>query len=169
MEIISVKKWETLKKALRRVSSHRDKLSDGPGFIPSNLLYRGQCNAEWNLATTLERAPAGSLSLNSYFRKVLTSRPQVEAFSDKRWELIDLDEYREWVATVDEVWLSGFPGYEYMIYLRHHGFPSPLLDWTRSPYVAAFFAFSKIPPKTKKIALYCYMEYGSTQRLYLNG
>jgi FRG domain len=45
----------------------------------------------------------------------------------------------------------------YLAHLRHGGFPSPLLDWTRSPYVAAYFAFSRVR-HDHDVAVYAYRE-----------
>ncbi len=81
------------------------------------------------------------------------------------------DESSNWIDRT----LSTRPSiYEYLLYLRHHGFPSPILDWTASPYVAAVFAFDAMDRAAKNVVVCAYVRdslqsFGSDAHLFVVG
>jgi hypothetical protein len=128
------------------------------------LLFRGHADAVWTLQTTLERRGQARMRFDDYYRLIVTRvKPQIESFTRRSFEAPSYTELRAALADYDKFSLSlsagEFPGYSYMAYTRHHGFPSPLLDWTRSPYVAAFFAFAA--PESRRVkrrSIYVWVE-----------
>ena len=139
---------------------------DSQGIGPE-LLFRGQGDSGWSLETTLERAGREQMSLSAYYRlAVHRVRPAVETFIDTSWEIPNYSvELEKSFRNDPELFTSlAFPSpgfYQYLIYLRHHGFPSPLLDWTSSIYIAVFFAFRNISTSEKRsIYVYCERPHG---------
>jgi len=129
-------------------------------------VFRGMANSEWQLETTLERSldASGTETLLSYYEKITRTKPAVESLTDRKWDDIPQPpDFENWLKERRNTWidliLPDKPAiYEYLIYLRHHGFPSPVLDWTTSPYIAALFAFDDMDRRAGNVAIYAYAQ-----------
>ena len=110
-----VESWEELLKILQ-----------GPDFkkTKNDLVYRGHAGHDWQLSSTLGRLFDGGDIPSDKRAKLL--RQFKLSMRGRGYDLGPLQ-------TEEEVWAVG----------QHHGLKTPLLDWTRSPFVALFFAFSK--------------------------
>jgi len=126
----------------------------------ASLLFRGHANSNWELSTTLERANCKGMFLSEYYVRMTRVLPSVETFTGVNWNVPDYsDRMRESFLEYEE--FDRFPSasiYRYMVYLRHYGFPSPLLDWSRSLYVAVFFAFREPRPEAGYRSVYVFCE-----------
>jgi hypothetical protein len=140
-----------------RVSTWRDceqlflKIEKENSKSLTGVWFRGVSNAKWELKTTLERRTSRPFSVAEYFQLMSRVKPEIETFTGKTWELSEWSEPE-----------TDFGGYvrkhlTFMTHLRHCGFPSPILDWSRSPYVAAYFAFAKSQAR-KDVAIYIFSE-----------
>ena len=123
----------------------------------SSVLFRGQASYGWLLDTTLERAQPQFSELSEYYRTIAAVKTQVETFTASRWDEIDYQAVAKHLQSYDALRFGRLPSYDYLVYLRHQGFPSPLLDWSRSLYVAAFFAVQA--PKSERVAIFGYQEH----------
>jgi hypothetical protein len=125
--------------------------------VQSPILFRGQASYGWPLQTTLERYSESSTNVLSYLRLISAAKTQIETFTEKKWAEVDDGELQFFCKSYDALTFSGIPHYEMASYMRHQGFPSPLLDWSRSPWIAAYFAFQA--PKSERVAIWTYQEY----------
>src|SRR5665213_329915 len=157
MTHMELKSWEDFEKKISN-------LSERPQWLQPRL-FRGQREASWHLETTLERHLRELKTTNIdypvdlYRQKILSVLGQIEAVIGKKVEIAD--EHR-----LDDNYSTAPKSYELMAFLRQNGHHSPLLDWSRSPYIAAFFAFKKANLKDGQfVAIFEYIDFEGSGKL----
>lgn len=135
----TLKSWEEFEGELVRINAETISLRKKTQRHVDYPLFRGHSDSEWSLESTLDRIKKG-MAISDYYRIIENVHKDITTCTRKRWNI-----------DTEAIILGGFRlrAFEFMAYLRHNGFPSPLLDWTRSPYIAAYFAFSDIYSKAK--------------------
>lgn len=125
-------------------------------------LFRGHSNAKWELESTLYRFFKKDFPAKKYFNIIKKMLPKISAFYNKTFNIKQIENDIKNINKSKSILLKYKKNPDllmYLTYLRQNGFPSPLLDWTRSPYIAAFFAFSDIAESTKseaKVAIFSF-------------
>ena len=107
---------------------------------PARFVFRGQENNQWKLRTGFHRT--GRANLRRFMRQDVSAlHRHLVGLTRHRFNLVDPLDYAAFLALV-----------------QHHGYPTPLLDWTLSPFIAAYFAFRNINlrglTEAKKIRLH---------------
>lgn len=93
--------------------------------VESRLWYRGLSNSQHRLVPSLYRHSESA---------------DIEAFAALEHELLARFRQRS-IPYLDR---QLYTSWDYLFVMQHYGVPTRLLDWTENPYIALFFALSKI-------------------------
>ncbi len=142
-----------LRKTVRTISGYIDIINRFRNQVDSTtkILFRGQANAKWKIESSLERIGLDNITFNKYYTLVDSYKPEINAYGKKFQRKVKYNGYDFDFSDYSKISYGRFPDLEYLTYLRHHGFPSPLIDVTLSEYVALFFACEDAVDSAKKI------------------
>lgn len=107
------------------------------GELQGRWCFRGQREASWTLATSMDRA-----STVAYSTPNSTGHHHLDRREEER-ELLQLFRQHAHRHT-DPVPVSDDCG-SWLAMMQHYGVPTRLLDWTASPYVGLYFALDDEP------------------------
>lgn len=94
----------------------------------ADYIWRGHQDEDWTLKSYFDRESPSFL-------------PHITDRRDKLAHV--LDGFKQWLSELPGMCINGRSEDELWAIGQHYGLPTPLLDWTESPYIAAFMAFRR--------------------------
>lgn len=96
------------------------------GLDHGRYIFRGQAKP-WRLRTSYHRTGRSDVWRYAFVDDIPTLHRSLSARTRHFYDLRDADQNGAFYNLI-----------------QHHGYPTPLMDWTLSPFVGAFFAYHKI-------------------------
>ena len=109
------------------------------------MIYRGQRVSTWGLVSSVHRTA------------LVRSIPALKGYADYMLPRVH-DALESWVGRSWDL-KNALGLAEFLAFVQHNGFPTPLLDWTESPYIAAYFAFEGVNhfrPQAEEVAVFAF-------------